>query len=227
LTVLATNFAWRIVNWPGFWPLLTVVVSFVASLLAAWIGGRIAGNFALRAQRQAALDQRERDREIEQQALAGTLRAIEAELKVHRNALDPLSGLLQRTPPGFPLATMPIDQNFFIVYQANAAALGKIDSQDLLAEIVRVYGQAKGLEDALNFNHQRCAQWADLQDTLPEAEGSQSGQDKRLREEFNNLTSELVAIRGKIDRDLQTLLLDLNQLLGNLRVYLASQKKAG
>jgi hypothetical protein len=219
---------WKIVNWAGFWPLLTVVVSFlavVASLLAAWIGGRIAGKYALLAQKQAALEARQRDQEIEQQALAGTLGAIEAELKVHKDALEPLLDLLNKTPAGLPLATMPIDQNFFIVYEANAAALGRIDNPDLLAEIVRVYGQAKGLEDALNFNHQRCALWDNLQDTLAEPDSVQNGQNTRLRQRLDNLTSELVAIKGKINRDLQTLLLDLNQLLGNLRNYLASQKK--
>jgi len=86
--LLAANFVCKIVNWAGFWPLLTVVVSFlavVASLLAAWIGGRIAGKYALLAQKQAALEARQRDQEIEQQALAGTLRAIEADLKVHKD----------------------------------------------------------------------------------------------------------------------------------------------
>jgi hypothetical protein len=108
VTMLATNFVWQIVNWPGFWPLLTVV----ASLLAAWIGGRIAGKYALEARRQAALDQRKRDREMEKQASMGILRAIEAELKVHKNALEPLLVRLKKTPPSLPLATMPVDQNF-------------------------------------------------------------------------------------------------------------------
>ena len=221
--MLATNFVWKIVNWAGFWPLLTVV----ASLLAAWIGGHIAGKYALIAQKQAALEGRQRDREIEQQALVGTLLAIQAELKVQKNALEPLLGRLKMTPSGWPLATMPINQNFFIVYEANAAALGRIDNLDLLAEIVRVYGQAKGLEDALNFNHQRLALLSNLQDTLPELDSAQEAQNTLLRQRVDNLTSELVAIKDKIDRDLQALLLDLNQLLGNLQAYLASQKKAG
>jgi hypothetical protein len=88
VTALATNFMWKIVNWPGFWPLLTVV----ASLLSAWIGGRIAGKFAMLAQKQAALEARQRDREIEQQALTGILRTIEAELKVHKRALEADAG---------------------------------------------------------------------------------------------------------------------------------------
>jgi hypothetical protein len=60
----------------------------------------------------------------------GVLRAIEAELTVHKDALESLSDRLKRTPAGSPLATMPVDQNFFIVFEANAAALGKIDNQD-------------------------------------------------------------------------------------------------
>jgi hypothetical protein len=108
MTVLATIFVLKIVNWPGFWPLLTVVVSLlavVASLLAARIGGHIAGKYALLAQQQAAVEARQRDREIERQALAGTLRAIEAELKVHKRALEHLSDRLRETPADWPLAT--------------------------------------------------------------------------------------------------------------------------
>jgi hypothetical protein len=65
-------------------------MTVLASLFAGWLGGHIAGKFALRAQEKAARDQRERDREIEQQALVGTLRAIEAELTVHKRALEHL-----------------------------------------------------------------------------------------------------------------------------------------
>jgi hypothetical protein len=90
----------------------------------------------------------------------------------------------------------------------------------LLVEIVRVYGQAKGLEDALNFNHQRSVLWGNLL----ESDIPQDTQKTRLRERLENLTIELVEIKGNIDRDLQTLLLDLNQVLSNLRAYLASQK---
>jgi hypothetical protein len=157
-------------------------MTVLASLFAGWLGGHIAGKFALRAQEKAARDQRERDREIEQQALVGTLRAIEAELTVHKRALEHLSDRVKKTPAEWPLATMPVDQNFFIVYEATAASLGKIDNQDLLAEIVRVYGQAKGLEGALNFNHQRFALWANLQDNLPASDSAQSSQDRLLRE---------------------------------------------
>jgi hypothetical protein len=227
VTVLATNFLCKLINWAGFWPLLAALLTAVATLFSAWLGGRIAGKHALRAQEQAARDQRERDRQIERQASMGILRAIEAELTVHKDALEPLLGLLKKTPAGMPLATMPIDQNFFIVYEANAAALGMIDNPDLLAEIVRVYGQAKGLEDALNFNHQRCVLWDNLRDNLAEPESVQDGKNTLQRQRLDNLTSELVAIKGKIDRDLQTLLFDLDQLLGNLRAYLASQKNAG
>src|ERR1700738_1699785 len=47
---------------------------------------------------------------------------------------------------------MLVPENFFIVYESNA---GRIGDAKLLAKIVSVYGQAKGLNDALNFNHAR------------------------------------------------------------------------
>jgi hypothetical protein len=217
--VLATNVVWQIVNWAGFWQLLTVVVSFVASLLAARIGGHIAGKYALKAQGQAALDQRERDREIEQQALAGTLRAIRAELLVLRaDCLQPLWNRLKAAVPG-PFPTMPVQENFFIVYESNAGLIGKIDNQTLLTTIVSVYGQAKGLNDAMNFNHLRCSTWINLQ--------AAQQADKRTTsvEQFANIEQELTLIRAGIDRGLGLLLEDSQKLCAQIEAHLVSQKK--
>ena len=146
MTALATNFVWKIVNWSGFWPLLTVV----ASLLSAWIGGRIAGKYALKAQRQAALDQRERDRETEREALCGTLRAIQAELKsLKSDNLEPFKKRLTARPLGA-FGTKTAHENYFSVFESNAALLGKIEEAELITRIVSVYGQAKGFIDNIN-----------------------------------------------------------------------------
>ena len=55
---------------------------FYAAFIGAVIGGLLTGRYALRAQKQAAEDQRQRDLDVERRAKNGTLRAILAELKV-------------------------------------------------------------------------------------------------------------------------------------------------
>lgn len=57
---------------------------FIAALVGAVIGGLIAGFFTLIAQNKAAKDQRKRDRETGQEALKGTLQAIETEVDMFK-----------------------------------------------------------------------------------------------------------------------------------------------
>lgn len=52
---------------------MDIWLTSIVSLLAAVIGGWIAGKYALRAQKQAAKDERERDRDAERAAVNGTL----------------------------------------------------------------------------------------------------------------------------------------------------------
>jgi hypothetical protein len=59
-----------------------ILLTCIVSLLAAIIGGWIAGKYALRAQKQAAEDQRQRDVEAERRMINNTLQAIGTELTV-------------------------------------------------------------------------------------------------------------------------------------------------
>ena len=83
--------------------------------------------------------------------LTGTLRAIEAEVLVLRaDFLMPLWDPLKAAEPG-PFPTMPVQKNFFVVFESNAAALGRIRDPKLITKIVSVYGQAKFLNDVSQF----------------------------------------------------------------------------
>jgi hypothetical protein len=62
--------------------LIGALAAFVSAIIGAVIGGLLTGRYALRAQKQAAADQRQRDEEAERRAVEGTLRAIAAELTV-------------------------------------------------------------------------------------------------------------------------------------------------
>jgi succinate dehydrogenase/fumarate reductase flavoprotein subunit len=59
-----------------------VWLTSVFSLLAAIVGGWIAGRYAVHAQKHAAKEQRQNDLEAECRAVNGTLQAIKPELEV-------------------------------------------------------------------------------------------------------------------------------------------------
>jgi succinate dehydrogenase/fumarate reductase flavoprotein subunit len=61
---------------------MEILLTSTVSLLAAMIGGWIAGTYALRAQKQAAEHQRQRDLEAALRAVNSILQAIGTELTV-------------------------------------------------------------------------------------------------------------------------------------------------
>jgi hypothetical protein len=132
-----------------------ILLTSVVSLLAAITGGWIAGKYALRAQKQAAEDQRRRDVEAERRTINSTLQAIATELTVLKaDFLDRLQQVYDarenRRARGFQIRG-PLSRNYFAVFESTAAMLGKIDDNDLREKIIRVYGSAKSLFDHLNY----------------------------------------------------------------------------
>jgi hypothetical protein len=114
---------------------------------------------------------------------------------------------------------MPVQKNFFVVFESNADALGRIRDPNLITKIVSVYGQAKGLNDALNFNHARSQVWANL-------DVARKGADAAPSDQLTNLERELSLIRAGIDRRLGILLEDSKQLCAQIEAYVASQAKS-
>jgi hypothetical protein len=132
-----------------------ILLTSTVSLLAAMIGGWIAGKYALRAQKQAAEHQRQRDVEAERRAINNTLQAIGTELTVLKDDfLDRLQQAYEGRQLGFQIRG-PLSRNYFAVFESNAAMLGKIGDKDLRGNIIRVYGSAKSLFDYLNYYSRR------------------------------------------------------------------------
>jgi hypothetical protein len=155
--------------------IIGVLGAVAASLIGALIGGYMTSQSALRAQKQAAEDQRQRDQETEQRAVNGTLQAIAAELKILKaDMLDPLEEILKERPQEreqvrknnlndpLPLAMPRSEQNPFIVFESNAAALGRINDEKVREQIIRVYGLARGVLDCLNTHARNFEYWHSL-----------------------------------------------------------------
>jgi hypothetical protein len=162
-----------------FFSSLLSAKEFWAAVLGAVIGGYMTGRYSLKAQKQAASDQRQRDIETERRTINGTLQAIAAELKVLKTSnFDILEKTLKDRsdareksgrrdfPP--PLAMTHTEPNRVTVFESNAGMLGKIEDAELREKIIRVYEFVKGLIDSLNANARAFERWRSLPDSHQE-----------------------------------------------------------
>jgi hypothetical protein len=130
---LASFLSWLAHSREVWAALIAGVIGVAGAFIGAIIGGRKAGRYALRAQEQAARDQRQYAVEVERRAVKNLLQAIRAELTVLKNRnLDSLQKTLKdraenraKLPnPSWvqfpPLAMTRTEQNHFIVYESNA-----------------------------------------------------------------------------------------------------------
>jgi hypothetical protein len=171
-----------------------ILLTSIVSLLAAMIGGWIAGKYALRAQKQAAEDQRQRDVEAERRMINSVLQAVGTELTVLKtDFLDRLQQVYEGREDlrerGFEVRGS-LSRNYFAVFQSNAAMLGKIGDKDLREKIIRVYGSAKSLFDFLNYYSRQ----------------NHTGKDAKLEELEQKIKAQIEEIQ-KMESDVQKLIL--------------------
>jgi hypothetical protein len=163
-------------------PHLEILVTCTVSLLAAIIGGWIAGNYALRAQKQAAEHQLQRDLEAERRVVNSVLQAIGTELTVLKHDfLD----RLQQADDSRELARQirgPLSRNYFAIFESNAAMLGKIEDRVLRENIIRAYGSAKSLFDHLNYYSRQ----------------TDTGENARVEELEQKIRAEIAAIQTMV-----------------------------
>src|SRR5260370_34379650 len=152
-----------------------ILLTSIVSRLGAVMGGWTAGKYSLRAQKQAAEDQRQRDQEEERRAVNGILQAIAAELQVlkcdHFGKLRMTLNERQKSreaPLVTPLAMTRTEQKYFLVFESKAGALGRISDEKLREDIIRVYGLAKGLVDSLNAHFRDSEHWREISGSSPD-----------------------------------------------------------
>jgi hypothetical protein len=211
------HFLWWLVNSKDFWQitLATGIGAIIAAAAGAYIGGKMATQAALKAQKQAAKDQRERDAEADRRAVDGTLRAISAELRVLK--AQPLTHLTKtladreqmrtRFPNQVkPLAITQTNPNRFIVFESNGGLLGRIGEDELIQHIVAVYSSAKQLVDQVNAIARDFDRWRTLQDGDPEKQVVRNmidGLEIGLRNGLPTLRSEVDNLLREIDEYLK------------------------
>jgi hypothetical protein len=201
--------------------IIGVLGAIIASLLGAIIGGFMSSRSAIRAQKQAAEDQRQRELESEQRAVKGTLEAIAAELKVFKDhALNPLDEKLKalardralaedrERPKPPPFALSRIEQNYLIIFESNAAMLGRIHDAQLRQEIINVYNRSKDLMDRLNATFPEYQVWRNASPFGGSEKGVSAamlgGFEEGIRKSLKDLQQDLCDLLPKIEKYLDS-----------------------
>ena len=174
---------------------------------------------AIRAQKQAAEDHRQRDRETEQRAVKGTLQAITAELKFFKaHGVDSLGEKLKdltharelaqnrEGPKPEPFVMSRTETTYFIIFESSAVMLGTINDEKLRQEIINVYYFSKDLMDRLNTTFSEYQAWRNAS-VGPEKEKSAAMLmviENSIRTSVNGLQQDLADLLPKIEKYLDS-----------------------
>ena len=159
----------------------------IISLVSALIGGFIAGFLTVMAQDKAIRAQRQTVQDAEAREVSGILKAIEEELSdVYGWYIDWLEKTLKDRPQQ-PLNITPSHQNPFTIFDANAAAIGKIADPELRQLIVRSYIRTKTLLDVVNHYAEKYTVWEHLRHGI----GGDASRALSMRDELLIRTSDI------------------------------------
>jgi hypothetical protein len=188
---------------------------FWAAILGAVFGGLMTGWLALLAQKQAAKDQRKRDRETERETIKGTLQAIETEVELFKvKFLDAFELVFREPDPQTASAPLPkvvsLTQNLSIIFDSNAAVLGRIPDATLRRKIVSTYLKLKAMVDIVNYYAARRESWESIR-YQPSPGGG-----------LNELKAEVENWAARIRRNVPELEVEIKDLLVEIRNYLNS-----
>jgi hypothetical protein len=141
------------------------IITAVASLGSALVGGLIAAAATWKANNRALSHSLALQGETRRQTLRGVLLGIRDELEVvleiYRSEMEPEMSNL-KSGDGI-WTTLPIYEKYFTVYESNCAFLGQIPDDELRKAIIRAYMTTKSLVNAHKLNNQMIANHKQLE----------------------------------------------------------------
>jgi hypothetical protein len=181
------------------------------------VGGMVGGFFAVLAQIIANFWESRLRHEDERRSIHGMLQALDTELTVFKtDFLDRMKQMcddvdeVRRRGLGSrgPLSITSSKQNYHVVFESNAAMLGRIGDEKLRERIIRIYGSNKSLFDYLNYYSRQSDALAQL------AQPTQEG---------NALFGKLEELEQKIKAQIEEMQKDLPRVQEAVRGYLAKK----
>ena len=144
--------------------LLVNITGIVASTFGALVGGRIAGRYALLAVKKTFDETRALEKEQRDILVKAFLKSVYDEISVvwelYQRELGPL---IEPLADGEPLMVhYPLTQDYFTVYNSNAALIGHIEDSEIRTLIIQVYARGRGLIDSYKFNNEMLVKYENL-----------------------------------------------------------------
>lgn len=195
-----------------------------SQLASAIIGGLIGGIFTYVAVRMTIRHERKTSQSAEDAEVKAICSAIETEMHCLVERYEESIGKsLMECKSGSPfLFFYPVDQEYFAVFHANTAWIGKIKSEETRRRVVVAYIAMKGLIDSYKHNNQMLMNYeAFVQQaaTLPQVGGVQQHYQNELQKGHLNQLVEYVPVLKESHADT---LSKTSSALASLRGYLAT-----
>lgn len=137
------------------------LITFAITIIAAIIGGVIAGQYSLQATKKAHENQKTIADENEDRIVKSLLQSIHDELEtVFERYQETMGSRIEALEKNQPLTFYyPLASDFFAVYHGNSFLIGRIKDHDLRKGIIKTYTLAKGLIDSYKMNNELLQKW--------------------------------------------------------------------
>jgi len=132
------------------------LVNSLTALISAVIGGGLTGYFTLKATDKAIRDQNDKEIRRDEREVENLLDALGVEIKtLWEFHMRRVGQRVEALPDGQPLEFYyPLTQDYFTIYNSNAALIGRIKDCNVSEAIVVCYNKCKKVVDGFKYNNE-------------------------------------------------------------------------
>ncbi len=143
---------------------LDTLMQNLYGFMAAMIGAMVGGIFTLRATDKAIREERDKEIRRDEKEVQNLLDALGVELGTLWNFhMKRVGGMVEHLPDGGALEFYyPLTQDYFTVYNSNAAKIGQVKDAVLREAIVVCYNKCKKVVDGFKYNNELYKDYRDL-----------------------------------------------------------------
>lgn len=141
---------------------MDVLITAIATIVAAYLGARFGGGYVVRGVLLSAEKAEEAAFHNGHTEVANLRKALYAEIvSLRDNYMRGIGQRIENAPDTQPFNWYyPADQRYFVIFEENASAIGRIPDDRERELIVKAYTQAKGLLDSYLFNNKLVEKYA-------------------------------------------------------------------
>jgi hypothetical protein len=159
------------------------LLNTAAALIGGAVGGIITGYYTLKATDKTIRDQNEKEVKREEKQIQNLLDALGVEIKTLWDFhMRRIGGMVENLPAGQALEFYyPLTQDYFTIYNSNAANIGAIKDCEVSEAIVVCYNKCKKVVDGFKYNNELFREYQN-------AANSMNHEPKRIDAAFKALT---------------------------------------